>query len=67
MDWEYLDISALMAARDAQHEATTSGNAGSYAGPIGGMLRRQVPFMTPCSGDEECTIHHASWDELYGK
>lgn len=42
--WETLDLAALLAQRDAQHEATTSANVGAYPIPLGGMLQRDYPY-----------------------
>ena len=39
MSWKDLDVAAVLAKRQEQHEATLSGNAGAYAVPLGGVLR----------------------------
>lgn len=39
MSWETLDTKSLQERREAQHEVTTSGNAGSYTVPLGRPLR----------------------------
>lgn len=59
-DFEYLDIGALLAAREAQHEQTMSGNTGGYQIPLGGMLKRD-PYaghtQSPhCDGAEFCDL-----------
>lgn len=68
MSWETLDIAALLAAREAQHESTTSANAGPYTRGFGPMMRRQIPVGAPekCDG-HECALDHAAWAELYGR
>ena len=42
--WAYLDLEAMLQEREMLPEAvagvTTSGNAGAYPVPLGGMLRR---------------------------
>lgn len=74
MSWETLDVQALLAAREAAHESTTSANVGSYTVPLGGMLRRQSPGSPPAGlghcgdpGGEACPLDHAMWSTLYGK
>lgn len=47
MSWEPLDTEALLQQQRQQQEQTTSANAGGYAVPIGGVLRRQIPVGTP--------------------
>jgi hypothetical protein len=66
--WETLDVAALLAAREAQYEATVAGNAGSYVVPIGGMLRRDYPYdagsYQACHGSGFCDLE-SEW-QLYG-
>jgi len=45
MSWKNLDVAAVLAQRQRQHEATMSGNAGAYAVPLGGVLR--PPSVVP--------------------
>lgn len=39
MSWKNLDTEAVLARRNRQHEATTSGNVGAFAVPLGTVLR----------------------------
>jgi len=75
----YLDLEALLAQREAQHEAAgiggmTSANAGPYTMPFGPMLTRQIPVGSPdpasipsCDGAYECPFTHPFWDALTGR
>lgn len=70
--WETLDVAALLAARDAQHESTTSANAGGYVHPIGVTLRRQTPTGDPgraqqCHGNDFCPLNFEEWAAYYGR
>jgi hypothetical protein len=69
--WETLDIAALLAAREAQQEATASANVGSYPVPLGGVLRRDYPYGVggpspyhACHGTGFCDLE-TEW-QLYG-
>ena len=74
--WETLDLAALLAQRDAQHEATTSANVGAYPIPLGGMLQRDYPYGSGgrapyrrCPDGQLCTLD--DWtlvgeDPIYG-
>jgi hypothetical protein len=68
--FEYLDMEAIFAARDAQHEATTTANSGPYTVPLGGMLRREQPAgyreYPPCDGNGFCNLDDWS-SQLYGQ
>ena len=70
--WETLDLAALLAARDAQHEATTSANAGAYPVPLGGMLKRDYPYGSggrppypTCPEGQMCNLDD-DW-QMYGQ
>lgn len=39
MTWKNLDIEAVLARRNRQHEATMSGNVGAFVVPLGTVLR----------------------------
>lgn len=61
--WETLDVAAVLALRDAQHEVTTSANVGSYPVPLGGMSRAANPYgsggrapYARCPEGQMCTL-----------
>ncbi len=64
--WETLDLQAIIDAQ-AQWESTYTASSGSYAIPIGGVLRREIPgggeVENPtCPSGQFCDLDAYYWN-----